>query len=583
MIYFSQNLNPDYKDNKPGHLMSNILLNFSFILFLFSSAINAASLDGSAGANWPHFGGSQAAWRYSELDQVNRDNVAQLRPAWLFHTDDYGDGLTSTPIVIDGVMYLSTPSNWIYALDAASGEKLWEYRYTPRPDFVLPGSAGAFIQNRGVAVHNGKVIMGTVDHALVAVDAVTGSEVWKVYVDDSRQCGCNILSAPLIVKDMVVVGQNGGDGAFRGYLTAFDVDTGRFKWRFYTIPAPGEPGSDSWKGDSWKFGGGAPWMTGSYDAELDLIYWGTGNAAGDFYSGDRTPDGREDSEGINLYTASVIALDADTGELAWHFQEVPRDVWDFDSAYEVVLMDREIGGRERKILAHMNKSGLTFVLDRTNGEYLGVFSVPEVRTWITGVGENGELLGRKEPVVGESVNVCPTAIGAKSFNQMAYSPRTGLLYTPTMEFCTNISAVDQPAQEGIFYSSGGFVNELPEGRESYAHLDAWNPVTGERVWSIPSQFALMASVLTTAGDLVFTGDPEGWFLAFDAENGDLLWSFQTGAGHRGSAISYAIDGQQYIATPVGWQDSITGGMLEALFAAENFRKGSTMMVFTLPE
>ncbi len=556
------------------------------LLLVFAGAGTAAqpeSLQGATGKDWPGYGGSSAAWRYSGLDQVNRDNVNQLRPAWIFQTDDYGDGLTSTPIVIDGVMYLSTPSNWIYALDAATGEMLWHYEYKTRPDFVKPGSSGAFIQNRGVAVHGDKVIMGTVDHALVAVNKDTGLEEWKVYVDDSRQCGCNILSAPLIVKDMVIIGQNGGDGAFRGYLTAFDADTGRFRWRFYTIPGPGEPGHDSWKGDSWKYGGGAPWMTGSYDPELDLVYWGTGNAAGDFYSGDRTPEGREDDEGINLYTASVIALHADTGELAWHFQEVPRDVWDFDSAYEVILMDREIGGRQRKILAHMNKSGLVFVLDRTNGEYLGVFSVPEVRTWISGIGENGELLGRREPVIGESVLVCPTAIGAKSFNQMAYSPRTGLLYSPTLEFCGDIMATDQEAQEGIFYSSGGFVNQLPEGRESYAHLDAWDPVTGERVWSIPSQYALMASILTTAGDLVFTGDPEGWFLAFDATNGDLLWSYQTGAGHRGSAVSYSVGSTQYIATPVGWQDSITGGMLEALFAGENFRKGSVMMVFSLPE
>lgn len=538
---------------------------------------------GATGADWPSYGGTTAAWRYSGLDQVNRGNVAQLRPAWLFQTGDYGDGLTSTPIVIDGVMYLSTKSNWIYALDAATGQVIWKYEYDFRPDFVKPGSAGAFVQNRGVAVSDDYVIMGTLDSALVAVDKNTGQEAWKVYVDDSRQCGCNILSAPLLVKDMVVIGQNGGDGAFRGYLSAFDVNTGRLRWRFYVIPGPGEPGHDSWKGDSWKYGGGAPWMTGSYDPDLDLIYWGTGNAAGDFYAGDRAPEGRADEDGINLYTASVVALHADTGELAWHFQEVPRDVWDFDSAYEVVLMDREVNGRPRKLLAHMNKSGLMFVLDRTNGEYLGAFSTPEVTTWISGIGENGELLGRKEPKLGETVNVCPTPLGGKGWNQMAYSPRTGLLYSPTLEFCTDVSAVDQPAIEGNFYASGGFVNQLPEGRESYGHLDAWDPISGERVWSIPSQYALMASILATAGDLVFTGDPEGWFLAFDATNGDLLWRFQTGAGHRGSSVSYAVDGKQYIATPVGWQSSLNGGMVGALFAGQTFRTGSTLVVFSLPE
>ena len=557
---------------------------YLFLLITPPSVLSQqGALDGATGADWPSYGGSQAAWRYSGLDQVNRSNVHQLRPAWVFNTDDYGDGLTSTPIVIDGVMYISTKSNWIYALDAASGEVLWKYEHAFRPDFVKPGSAGAFVQSRGVAVSENHVIMGTLDHALVAVDRQTGREAWKVYVDDSRQCGCNILSAPLIVKDMVIVGQNGGDGAFRGYLTAFDTETGRFRWRFHVIPGPGEPGHDSWKGDSWKYGGGAPWMTGSYDPELNLVYWGTGNAAGDFYSGDRTPDGRADEDGINLYTASVVALHANTGELAWHYQEVPRDVWDFDSAYEVILMDREINGRDRKILAHMNKSGVLFVLDRTNGEYLGAFSTTEVSTWITGIGENGELLGRKEPKVGETVNVCPTPLGGRGWNQMAFSPRTGLLYSPTIEFCTDITANDQEAREGNFYSSGGFINGLPEGRESYGHLDAWNPVTGERVWSVPSQFALMASILTTAGDLVFTGDPEGWFLAFDALSGELLWQFQTGAGHRGSSVAYAIDGKQFIATPVGWQSSLNAGMVSALFPGETFRSGSAMMVFTLPE
>ncbi len=578
-------------DKKFCYLFKSYILTFfsSLLISMVSfSSVSFAQGNSIAGtdANWSSYGGNLASWRYSELDEINKNNVDKLVPAWIFHTDDYRDGLTSTPLVIDGVMYFSTPSNWVYALDAVSGKELWKYTYQKRPDFIKPGSSGAFIQSRGIAIHNNLIFMGTVDHALVAIDKESGQEVWKVFVDDSRQCGCNILSAPLVVKDMVIVGQNGGDGAFRGYLTAFDTNTGRFRWRFHTIPGVNEPGVESWLGDSWKYGGGAPWMTGSYDEELNLLYWGTGNAAGDFYSGNRVPQDRPDEFGINLYTASIVALNADTGDLVWHYQEVPRDVWDFDSAYEVVLMDREVNGAKRKILAHMNKSGLVFVLDRVNGEFLGTFSVPEVRTWITDVGPQGQLLGRKEPIPGEPVNICPTAIGAKSFNQMAYSPQTGLLYTPTLEFCADITAVEQEPEEGIFYASGGFVNQLPEGRRSFAHLDAWDPVTGERKWSIPSQYALMASILTTKGGLVFTGDPEGWFLAFDDSDGSLLWSFQTGAGHRGSSISYSANRatetpNQYIATPVGWQDSITGGMIEALFDDANFRKGSAIVAFAL--
>lgn len=538
---------------------------------------------GATRDDWPHYGGTQLAWRYSALDQINTSNVAGLQAAWIFHTGDNVDGLTSTPLVIDGVMYVSTPTNQVFALDATSGSVLWHYRHTPRPNHVKPGSQGSFVQNRGVAVHGDKVFMGTIDSQLVALDRNSGKEVWRVAVDDSRQCGCNLLAAPLIVKDMVVVGQNGGDGAFRGYLSAFDTRTGRLRWRFHVIPSPGEPGHESWLGDSWRYGGGAPWMTGSYDAELNLVYWGTGNAAGDFYAGDRVPPGRSDAEGVNLHTASVVALDADTGALRWHFQEVPRDLWDFDSAYEVILMDREFDGRMRKILAHMNKSGLVFVLDRVTGEYLGSFSVPEVQTWIDGVDARGQLIGRVDPELGVTVNTCPTATGAKSWNQMAYSPRTGLLYAPVLETCGDITASDQAAQEGIFYASGSWQRNLPAGREHFAHLDAWDPVRGERVWSLPFPHALLASVLATAGDLVFTGDPEGHFLAFDATTGAELWRYQTGAGHRGSSVTYAVDGRQYVATPVGWQQSVTGGMLGALFPDRAWRTASSIVVFALPE
>jgi alcohol dehydrogenase (cytochrome c) len=568
------------------HLKScrNLLAGSTLLLGAALLHAQELPLEGATNAEWPSYGGTTAAWRYSALDQVNTANVGDLRPAWIFNTGDYRDGLTSTPIVINGTMFVSTPGNHVFALDAATGTVLWHYVYSPREaDFVKPGSAGAFVQNRGVAVHDGLVFMGTVDTNLVAIDQNTGQEVWRVAVDDSRQCGCNMLSAPLVVKDMVIVGQNGGDGAFRGYLTAFDTKTGHFRWRWHVIPGPGEPGFESWKDDSWKYGGGAPWMTGSWDPELDLVYWGTGNAAGDFYQGDRVPDNARDADGVNLYTASVVALHADTGELAWHFQEVPRDVWDFDSAYEVILMDREIQGRMRKILVHMNKSGLVFVLDRSTGEYLGNFSVPEVRTWIEGVGESGQLLGRKDPVIGQTINTCPTAVGAKSWNQMAYSPRTGLVYAPVIEACGDITATDQQVEEGEFYASGAWQRNLPPGRDTFAHLDAWDPVTSERVWSVPFPYTLMASVLATAGDLVFTGDPEGNFIAFAAATGEELWRFQTGAGHRGSAISYAVDGVQYIATPVGWQDSITGGMMEAMFPGQSWRAASSIVVFSLPE
>ncbi|MBV8842708.1 MAG: PQQ-dependent dehydrogenase, methanol/ethanol family [Bryobacterales bacterium] len=541
----------------------------------------SGAADGATRADWPHYGGTQLSWRYTALDQVNTANVKNLSPAWIFQTGDYSEGLQATPIVVDGVMYIITARAQVFALNAATGAVLWHYRYPP----VRPPGIGGIAENqesRGVAVGNGMVFFGTADNYMVALDQKTGREVWKVSVDDTKQCGCSIAAAPLVVKDKVVVGGNGGDQAHRGYLTAFNSKTGRLAWRWYVVPAPGEKGNETWKGDSWRYGGGAPWMTGSYDSSLNLIYWGTGNAASDFYDADRVPS-PDKSKDTNLYTASVVALDADTGKLRWHYQEVPDDVWDFDSAYEVLLMDRQVRGRMRQILVHMNKSGLTFVLDRATGEFLGVFSTPEVRNWITGVTEDGKLVGRNEPKPGKTDTFCPSAAGAKSWNSMAYSPRTGFIYTPINELCAALNPTTEGPQEGRGFMNSSMDFKLPPGRTTYSHLDAWDPVTGKRAWSYPYKYILLASVLATAGDLVFTGDPEGNFIAFNAKTGAKAWSYQTGAGHRGSSMSYAVNGRQFIATPVGWQALLVGGLGASLFGDLNPRIGSTIIAFALPE
>jgi alcohol dehydrogenase (cytochrome c) len=325
----------------------------------------------------------------------------------------------------------------------------------------------------------------------------------------------------------------------------------------------------------------APWLTGSFDAELNLVYWGTGNAAADFDNSSRLISDTNGTE-ANLYTASIVAIDVNTGELRWYHQEVPGDVWDYDSAYECLLVDRQIGGQLRRLLVHMGKTGLVFVLDRVTGELVRVFSVPEVRTWITGVTEDGKLVGRKEPEQGKSINVCPSVLGAKSWNSMAYSLRTGLLYIPVVETCNEITAHSQEAKQGETFMGGSMVLNLPPNRTNYAHIDAWDPVTGKRVWTYPYKYLLGASMLATAGGLVFTGDPEGHFFALDARSGKKLWSFQTGAGHRGSAISYSVNGRQYIATPTGWQQAIGGRMMSQLFPDQEFRGGSSLVVFRLP-
>lgn len=539
-------------------------------LIALLAAVPLLAQNGATRENWPHYGGSQLAWRYSALDQINAKNVKKLAAAWVYQTGDYDMGLQSTPIVLDGVMYVSTSRNQIHALDAATGRVQWVYKY-PLPRGAVPYGP----QNRGVAVAGGRVFMGTWDSHLVAVDQKTGREVWRVAVDDVKQCGCNITGAPLLVKDKVIVGGTGGDSAHRGYLTAFDQRTGRFVWRFYVIPGPGEPGNETWPGESWKFGGGSPWMTGSYDPELNLLYWGTGNAAADNYG--------ENRKGSNLYTGSVVALDPDTGKLKWHYQEIPHDVWDYDSAYEVVLVDLPVAGRMRKLLVHTNKSGHTFVLDRINGQFLRAFPINRFFNWVQGITEDGKLVGRRDPEVGKPMLACPGVAGGKSWNQMAYSPVSRLVFIPAVEWCTEITARAQEADEGKGYIGGSWVTKHPPGERASSHLDAWDPVTGKKQWTFDYKYALLASVLATAGDLVFTGDPEGNFFALNARTGEKLWSFQTGSGHRGSAITYAVKGRQFVATPSGWGSLVAGGMAALWPEAQNFQGGSAVFAFSLPE
>ena len=552
---------------------------FTFFLFLVGIAYAQEPTPEATGADWAHYGGTQRSLRYSALDTVNRTNVKGLTPAWIFQTG-YLENLESTPIVVDGVMYVITPRLRIMALNAATGELIWKYEYGA----LRPGVGGGevLLLNRGVTVAQGKVFFGTSDNYLIALDAKTGQEEWRVAVDDARQCGCGITSAPLIAKDKIIIGGTGGEVAHRGYLTAFYVANGKFAWRWYVVPAPGEKGNDTWKGDSWRFGGGAPWLTGSFDAQLNTVYWGTGNASSDFENSARFIEANNDKES-NLYTASIVALDVDTGKLRWYRQQVPNDVWDYDSSYECLLVDRQIGGRFRKLLIHVGKTGLIFVLDRETGALVRVFSAAEVRTWISGVTEDGKLLGRREPKLGTTVNVCPSVMGFKSWNSTAYSPRTGFVYIPAVEICNDLTARAQEAKEGQLLLGGGVNGTLPPGRTTYGHVDAWDPFTGRRVWTYPTKYPLGASMLATAGDLVFTGDPEGNFFALDALNGEKLWNFQTGAGNRGSAITYSVNGRQFIATPTGWERTIFGAFMARLFPEVEFRAGSSIVVFALPE
>ena len=345
---------------------------------------------------------------------------------------------------------------------------------------------------------------------------------WRVEVENSKQCGCNITAAPLVVKDLVITGVTGGDSAHRGYINAFDARTGRHRWRFWTIPGPGEPGHDTWAGDSWVYGGGSTWVTGTYDPELDLLYWAVGNPAADFYGGDR--------EGDNLYTDSVVALDPDTGEIQWHYQQIPHDVWDYDTAYEMVLLDLEVDGVMRKTMLNPSKSGYVWLLDRQSGEFLGAWPLVESSNWIEGIDEQGRLIGRNEPPVGETSFVCPAIGGGRSWNHGAYSPQTGWFYSTGLEWCQTLTVRQEDPQEGLAFFGGEFEMAHPKSGKAHAHLSAYDPVTGERKWRIRHKYPLLASQLATAGGLVFSGDATGRFFALDAGDGSELWSFRTGSG-----------------------------------------------------
>lgn len=521
--------------------------------------------------NWLTYYGAYKSWRYSPLDQIDRSNIGRLRPVWAFESGVTDGGLQAAPLVIDGTMYVSTAWNHVFALDAATGEQIWRYDY-PEPD-QIPGTYGTW--NRGVAVAYGLVFMGTLDNHVVALDRKTGEEVWRVEVENSKQCGCNITSAPLVVKELVITGVTGGDSAHRGYINAFDARTGRHRWRFWTIPGPGEPGHETWAGDSWVYGGGSTWVTGTYDPEMDLLYWAVGNPAADFYGGDR--------EGDNLYTDSIVALDPDTGQLQWHYQQIPHDVWDYDTAYEIVLLDLEVDGVLRKTMLNPSKSGYVWLLDRQNGEFLGAWPLVESSNWIEGVDKQGRLIGRNEPPVGQTSFICPAIGGGRSWNHGAYSPQTGWFYSTGLEWCQTVTVRQEDPKEGLPFFGGEFEMAHPKGGEAHAHLSAYDPVTGEHKWRYRHEYPLLASQLATAGGLVFSGDATGRFFALDADDGRELWSFRTGSGHRGSAVTYAVGGRQYIATPSGWGSALAGLTTQLWPEAEDFPSGSSIFVFALPE
>lgn len=513
--------------------------------------------------NWLTYYGNYEGHRYSPLDQINADNVRELRPEWVFQYQPLGVYATpltaafeAAPLVVDGVMYLSGPNGYVWALDAVTGQLLWQFTYAVPID--VPLCCGNV--NRGVAVADGKVYYTSPNAHLFALDAVTGEPVWERVFADVR-AGESATAAPLIVKNMVIVGSSGAEYGVRGHLDAYDLRTGERVWRRYTVPAPGEPGSESWPtSDAWQRGGGATWITGTYDPELDLLFWGTANPAPVFNGLERAGD--------NLYTSALLALDPDDGTIRWHYQWTPHDVWDYDGTGESILINR---GGER-LLAHFDRNGYFFRLDPASGRFLAATPFARV-DWANIDPVTGAITERKEPTPA-GTHICPGPAGAKVWNHAAYSRDTELLYVPVIELCATFTASEHAFAEGMPYFGSSFANF---DEESWGHVKAYD-LTGREVWSWRVEEPVVTSMLATGGDLVFTGDPLGRVVALHARTGELLWEFQTGSGIHSNPISYSVNGKQYIAVPSGW-----GGWIEG-FAPHSYGspRANALYVFSLP-
>ncbi len=486
--------------------------------------------------NWLMYSGTFDSQRFSRLNQINTENAATLELKWAHHISQL-DRNETTPLVVDGVMFITeSPSN-LTAVDAATGRPYWRYEHELPDDLrVCCGR-----NNRGVAILGETLYMSTLDAHLVGIDARSGSLLWNTEVADYQQ-GYSKTAAPLIVKDKVITGIAGGEFGIRGFLDAYDANTGTREWRTYTIPGPDNPDNRSWAGDSWRTGGSPTWITGSYDPELNLVYWGTGNPGPD-YNG-------EVREGDNLYADSVLALDGDTGDMSWYFQFTPHDVHDWDAIQIPVLADIEIDGTPRKTMLWANRNAFYYTLDRETGEFL-VGKAFARQTWAEGLDENGRPIRRPNMFPSaEGTLVSPTAGGATNWWSPAFSPRTGLLYVNAFDGEAEFFIRDEEYRAGDRYTGGGTDSPLPIDNYSSA-IRALDPTTGDLQWEFPIKARSRAGVLATAGDLVFSGSVDGYFYALDAVTGEELWHIPLSGRMNANPMTYAVDGQQYVTMPVG--------------------------------
>ncbi|HEX2540207.1 MAG TPA: methanol/ethanol family PQQ-dependent dehydrogenase [Caldimonas sp.] len=558
---------------------------------------------------WPMASGDAENTRFSTLDQIKVSNVRQLAQVFSFPMG-VERGQEAAPLVVGSTMYVVAPfPNYLYALDLTRPSAPLKWTFDPKADPASRGVACCDHVNRGAAYADGRVFINTLDVQTIAVDAATGRELWRAKLGDINR-GETMTMAPLVVRDKVLVGNSGGDLGVRGWLTALDAATGRIVWRawstgpdkdvligpgfrpFYPQDRGKDLGVTSWPGGAWKLGGGTPWGFISYDAQLDLIYYGTGNPG---------PWNPEQRPGANQWTSGIFARRPDTGEAIWFYQWSPHDLHDYDGVNENVLVDLDIGGRRRAVLLHPERNGYLYVLDRATGQVLSADPFVPITT-TTGVDlHSGRLKYNpdKDPRAGETVrNICPASPGGKDWQPSAWSPRTRLLYIPHQNLCQDASTYEVSYIAGTPYL--GVDAKMRAGPGGHrGEFSAWDPVARRKAWSIKESFPVWSGALVTAGDVVFYGTMDGWFKALDATTGALLWQFKTASGIIGQPVSYrGPDGKQYVAVLSGvggWAGVIVAGDLDARDSSAGLgivnamrdlprhsAKGGTLHVFALP-
>jgi len=506
--------------------------------------------------------------RFSTLDQINKDTVKNLVPVWNYSfNDDRSE--ESQPLVYQGVIYV-TSHNATMAVDAKTGKQIWKTKVeypAETPRIVCCG-----IINRGAALYDGKVFRTTLDANVIALDAKNGKELWRQKAADIKE-GYSMTVAPLVADGVVITGISGAEFGTRGFIDGWDPATGKHLWRTHSIPSPDEPGGDTWKGDTWKLGGGSTWITGSYDPELNTIYWGIGNP-GPFNSAVRPGD--------NLYTCSVLAMDPKTGKIKWHYQFSPNNPFDYDSVAEMVLADMNVEGKPTKVLMDANRNGFFYVLDRTNGKLLAANPYVKVN-WATGVdmktGRPIETDVAKDAREGKKVTVYPSILGGKNWEPMSFNPQTGLAYANTLAFGGRYKTEPVTFKQGEWYLGMDLTDLWEWGDGPRGHLKAIDPLTGKSKWEAPSDIPRFSGVLSTAGGVVFSGALTGEFEAFDADTGKKLWQFQTGSGIEGQPVTWQQDGVQYVAVTSGY-----GGVYSLFSGDERLAQvppGGSLWVFAV--